>query len=361
MKAQPLSAEELNHTFDLLPIVERDVQLKRAGSWYIGPCPFCGGTDRFNLHHTQDGWKWFCRHCGEGRYQDATAYIMRREQVTFPQALERMFGEKPDWQVLNQRVREIRQASEERQPPPAWQQRGYAFVEECRQNLWKPVGAKALDYLRGRGLTDITLVKYEVGFNPEDRFDELSDWGLDGDGTVRIERGITLPTIGFGGLYAIKIRRPLAPGSKERKYVQVRGSRVGLFGWSNMPGAWLALVTEGEFDCMILDQEAGDLAGVCTLGSATDSPMGISPDLMRWCYQAAHVLVVFDNDEAGAAGALSFREHLPNVRIVTLPDLWKDINEAFLGGLDLGDWLAREAERLGVVVPEEAGIAEAAV
>lgn len=348
MRPRVYSAEELNTTFDLLPIVERDVQLKRSGSWWIGPCPFCGGEDRFNLHSTNDGWKWFCRGCGDGRYQDSAAYIMKREQVQFPQALERMGGEKPDLSARDQRVRELREASEDRQPPIIWRQRGRELVEECRQNLWKPAGEKALDWLHKRGLKDHSLAKYSIGFNPDDRTESLEAWGLDGDGKVMISRGILLPCLGVGGLYSIKIRRALPAGSKDKKYIHVRGSKMGLFGWPNMRGTWMGIFTEGEFDCMILDQEAGDLAGVCTLGGVTDSPMGISTELMRWYYQAKYVLVCFDSDDAGKEGALKFQEKLPNVRIVSL-DGYKDINDAFLGGMDLAGWLCREVERLGIV------------
>ncbi len=344
---------DAQHYFDLLPMVEADTQLKRTGSWWIGPCPFCGGQDRFNLHQTNDGWKWFCRRCGDGRYHDAAAYVMRRENLDYPAALKRMEGDLPTWSERDQRTAELMRANEERQPPPIWRQRGRVFVEECRQHLWKDEGAKALAYLYGRGLNERTLLQYQVGYNPSERFEKLGTWGLEGDGTVKLERGITLPCIGLGGLYSIKIRRPVAPGSKERKYVQVRGGKLGLFGWENMPGSWLAVVTEGEFDCMTLDQQAGDIAGVCTLGSATDSPMTINAELLRWMYTAKHTLVVFDNDEAGQQGALAFQERAPSVRILNLPDEHHDINDAALAGLDLNDWLCRECERLGIVAEAE--------
>lgn len=340
-------------TFDLLPLVEQDVQLKRSGSWWIGPCPFCGGEDRFNLHSTPDGWKWFCRHCGDGRYQDAAAYIMRRENIDFPAALKKIGGDKPDWKVQNQRTAELRKASEERQPTPTWRARGRGWAEECRQNLWKPVGAKALEYLHSRGLSDFTIVKYGLGYNPGDRTEPLVLWGLEGDGQVKLERGITIPGMGMDGLYYIKIRRAVAPGSKERKYVQVRGGKLGVFGWDNLRGAWLAMVTEGEFDTMILDQQAGDLAGVCTFGAATNSPLTVSSDLLYWTGSAAHLAACYDNDDAGREGSLALQKNLPRLKIMSLPDLFHDINDAHLAGFDLADWLCREVERLGIIANEQ--------
>lgn len=336
-------------TFDLLPLVEADVQLKRSGSWWIGPCPFCGGEDRFNLHYTSDGYRWYCRHCGDGKYHSAIDYIMRRENLNYPDALKRMGADKPDWKQTAQRTADLRKASEERMPTSTWRARGSAFVEECRQHLWRPEGQRAVDYLHSRGLTDHTIVRYGLGLNPQERSETLETWGLDGDGKVKLERGIVIPCIGIEGLYYIKIRRALPAESKLSKYVQVRGGKVGLFGWPNMRGAYMAILVEGEFDTMILDQEAGDIAAVCTLGSANASPWTINQDLLTWIYTAEHVLACYDNDESGLNGSFGLQQELPRVKVIQLPDLFHDINDAHLGGFDLADWLCREAERLGIV------------
>ena len=38
----------INQTFDLPALAGKDTNLKPAGKYLIGPCPFCGGTDRFH-------------------------------------------------------------------------------------------------------------------------------------------------------------------------------------------------------------------------------------------------------------------------------------------------------------------------
>ena len=49
----------------LLRLVEPDTTLVRIastrGGEYAGPCPFCGGTDRFHVQPVTG--KWFCRTC----------------------------------------------------------------------------------------------------------------------------------------------------------------------------------------------------------------------------------------------------------------------------------------------------------
>lgn len=88
-----IRVEDLRQTADLLTLAGRDTHLRRVGaSWYAGPCPFCGGRDRFVLKNTPDGWRWLCRHCTDGKYLDAIDYIQRREGVDFKEAIRRLDG-----------------------------------------------------------------------------------------------------------------------------------------------------------------------------------------------------------------------------------------------------------------------------
>lgn len=346
-----LDAADINASYDLLPVVELDTQVKKQGAWFIGPCPFCGGVDRFNLTHTPGGWRWFCRRCGGGKYHTPIDYVMERNKTTFIEAIQQMTGAAiPAKAVLPTQAERVAEIGKDlHRPSKLWQERGRAFVDECRSRLYSPDGAKALEWMTGRGLLMSTLARYNVGFNPGDRFESLAEWGLDGDGKVWLARGIVLPCYGLGDdLYYIKTRRALPAGSKDKKYVKVRGSKPGVFGWGNLRGAWFAVVTEGEIDCMTLDQQAGDLAGVGTFGSATDSPLNVDPDLLRWHYLAQHTGVVFDNDDTGRDGAMRFQEHLPRVTILSLPEGVHDINDYHQAGGDLADWLSREAERLEI-------------
>ncbi|MCP4541803.1 MAG: hypothetical protein GY832_32125 [Chloroflexi bacterium] len=56
-------------TIDLLALVGEDTQLKKTGNMnngaWSGPCPFCGGRDRFNVwpHHPKGNGQWWCRGC----------------------------------------------------------------------------------------------------------------------------------------------------------------------------------------------------------------------------------------------------------------------------------------------------------
>jgi hypothetical protein len=81
-----------NWNFDLLGLACQDSDLRKIGSYYIGPCPFCGGDDRFNLKVTTKIDLWICRQCGDGKYKNAIAYLMKRNGWTFGQTMRHIEG-----------------------------------------------------------------------------------------------------------------------------------------------------------------------------------------------------------------------------------------------------------------------------
>ena len=78
---------------DLLRLIEPDTTLIRIanthGGEYAGPCPFCGGADRF--HVVPEEGKWYCGQCTP-RGGDAIDYVQRREQVAFEAAVDLVLG-----------------------------------------------------------------------------------------------------------------------------------------------------------------------------------------------------------------------------------------------------------------------------
>jgi len=79
----------LKRRTDLLDLIGRDTRLRKvastAGGEYAGPCPFCGGRDRFRVQPEQG--RWWCRRCGDGaRWEDAIAYVRKRDGVDFVEA-----------------------------------------------------------------------------------------------------------------------------------------------------------------------------------------------------------------------------------------------------------------------------------
>ena len=78
---------------DILALAERlGSNLKRAGAReYIGPCPVCGGRDRFGVNINKQVWN--CRGCGKGG--DAIGLARHAGGATFAEAVAALSGETP--------------------------------------------------------------------------------------------------------------------------------------------------------------------------------------------------------------------------------------------------------------------------
>jgi putative DNA primase/helicase len=85
------AAIELASETDILALAERlGSKLKRAGaSEYVGPCPVCGGKDRFGVNIKKQVWN--CRGCGKGG--DAIGLAQHAGGATFAEAVAALSGE----------------------------------------------------------------------------------------------------------------------------------------------------------------------------------------------------------------------------------------------------------------------------
>ena len=340
---------------DLLDLVQCETELKRVasteGGEYAGPCPFCGGHDRFRVQPDHSGGaRWYCRGCGGERWHDVIDYVMRRDGVDFITA-SKTFGIASLPLEPHKRIESV-QKSRTPIPPPMsdWQIGAKTFLEECEQSLWEVSGSKALDYLRHRGLTDETIKRYKLGFNLKERFDLLGKWGISNSknsqqSKVYLPPGITIPCTIDEKVWYIKIRQNEA----QPKYLNVKGGRSALFGADNLRGELLILLTEGELDAILADQELGDICRAATLGSASNNL-----DLPTWgqyLMPAQKIFVAQDADDAGMRGSAELSKKSAQIYSIRIPVLRpgdKDITDYVLSGGNLREWILHQLNRLGV-------------
>ena len=69
-------------------LARRGVKLKRFGRELVGPCPACGGRDRFGVN-TQKG-IWNCRGCARGG--DVIDLVQHLDGTSFAAAVETLTG-----------------------------------------------------------------------------------------------------------------------------------------------------------------------------------------------------------------------------------------------------------------------------
>ena len=330
-----IDTQEVNRRADLLTLASSTTTLKRAagtgGGEWKGPCPFCGGKDRFALEpNHQPEPRWLCRNCTDGKWKDPIEFGKRLwPGLKFPEICERLAG----GQLPTGPARTFTPPPQPAAAPPdeEWQAAALAFVEACERELWAPGGARALFYLHKRGLTDKTIKRFRLGFHPRDE-------KINGHYT---DRGITIPCFNRGKIWYVKICRH----NNEPKYRNLKGSQEGIFNAEMLemqpPEGGAALFCEGEFDCMLAWQELGDLLPVATLGAA-----GNKPDLAAWgrYFLGQRVtLVCYDLDGPGQKGAETIIEMSRFAVLAPLPDggTWKDISDFHQAGGDLRAWIGK--------------------
>jgi DNA primase len=68
------------------------IKLKKIGAnEYAGPCPQCGGTDRFSINTAKQVFN--CRHCKKGG--DVIELVMFADGIDFRSAVEKITGSPP--------------------------------------------------------------------------------------------------------------------------------------------------------------------------------------------------------------------------------------------------------------------------
>lgn len=324
-----IETTDLKQRTNLLDLIGADTRLRKVartgGGEFAGPCPFCGGHDRFRVQPERG--RWWCRQCSpDDHWHDAIEYVQRRDGLGFRDACERLGATTAHpRRATDAAARPQRKLSppvvEDAEPTAEWRERASAIVAECEAALWSEGGARARTWLHARGLRDETLRHWRVGYNP--RGQEMKG--------LWVPSGILLPWQVHGALWQVKVRTPRG----EPKYTAVAGGHPWLYGADTLLSRRVAVLTEGEFDAMLLYQEAGDVVGVATLGSCSKR-LGIRA--MRLLLPITRLLVAYDTDDDGEEGALHLLGLSRRMRRMK-PPCGKDVTEFWLQGGRLRDWV----------------------
>ncbi len=311
--------DEVRDRASIVEIVSRYTALKRTGRNHVGLCPFHSEkTPSFNV--TEERGMFYCFGCqAKG---NVFQFLMQKENLTFPEALERLAKE-VGVELPKRPADERREQSRERLL------RVNAFATKFYQRaLWESAaGATAREYLVERRVREETGRAFELGYAPREGLAHaLERAGAPlGDAEslkliAKSTRGggwydwfrhrLMFPihdlagkTIAFGG-------RQLPPDEGGGKYVNSADSALfhkgrSVFGLSAARNAiherGRVLIVEGYLDVIALAQ-AGITNAVAPLGTA------LTADQIRVLKRFTDQFVVlFDGDRAGiAAAARSF-------------------------------------------------------
>src|SRR6266852_4805926 len=158
--------ETVKQQADIVRIIGDYIKLKKAGAQnYSRLCPFHGEkTPSFSVHATRQFY-----HCfGCGVSGDVFSFVQKIENITFPEAL-RLVAQKLGIALPKATYSspgEARDAKLRAQLLDA-QERAGVFFQEC---LKRPEGARAREYLQGRGLDAETIARFRIGYAPDSGF-----------------------------------------------------------------------------------------------------------------------------------------------------------------------------------------------
>ncbi|MDD3288253.1 MAG: DNA primase [Alphaproteobacteria bacterium] len=160
MAFPPSFLEELRSRLPLSGIVAKRVRMVRAGREFKGCCPF--HNEKTPSFYVNDDKQFY--HCfGCGSHGDIIGFTMRFDHLSFPEAVE-ILAAQAGLQVPQDTPQEREQYNLEKRLYQVLE-RATAWFEE---QLFSPQGREALNYLRGRGLTEESIKRFHLGFAPND-------------------------------------------------------------------------------------------------------------------------------------------------------------------------------------------------
>ncbi|MGH9634934.1 MAG: DNA primase [Candidatus Angelobacter sp.] len=158
--------ETVRQQADIVRVIGDYIQLKKAGGQnFVGLCPFHGEkTPSFSVHATRQFF-----HCfGCGKSGDVFKFVQEREQISFPEAV-RLVAEKVGIPLPRMQYSSESEAEDagKRGRLIEMHERACKFFED---QLRRPEGAHAREYLASRGLKEETIKTFRIGFAPDSGF-----------------------------------------------------------------------------------------------------------------------------------------------------------------------------------------------
>jgi DNA primase len=148
---------EIKSRLPVLDVVGETVTLKKAGSTYKGLCPFHGEkTASFVVTPARE--TWHCFGCGLGG--DVFSFVMQRDSIGFGEALK-VLAAKAGVELDERTRRDDARRARLREVMES----AVAFYHAVLTGA--KAGGPALDYLRGRGFTDETIARHQLGWAPD--------------------------------------------------------------------------------------------------------------------------------------------------------------------------------------------------
>lgn len=170
------TVEQIKSRLDIVDIISGYLKVQKAGQNYKARCPFHNEKTP-SFHISPERQSWHCFGCNKGG--DMISFVQEIEGIDFVETL-RILASRAGVQ-MQERHPEQQKTKGQRQALLAVTELASKFFEK---QLWHSTsGARALAYLRSRGLCDETIVAWRLGWAPND-WQALTGFLLDQDTTA---------------------------------------------------------------------------------------------------------------------------------------------------------------------------------
>lgn len=338
-----LTIERIKEAADIVDVVSEFVSLKRSGSNYKGLCPFHNDrTPSFYVSPTRG--TCHCFTCGEGG--DSVGFLMKHEQLTYPEALRWLanrYGIEIEEKQLTDEQRKQQTEREGMFIANNWAADYYTDI------LHNDVDGRAvgMQYFRQRGFRDDIIKKFRLGFSPADRYamprkakekgynlNFLEQTGLcykDNKGELvdRFSGRAMFPWISVSGNVVAFGGRVLDQRTKgvNQKYVNSPDSVI-YHKDHELYGIYQAKKAIGKEDSVFMVEGYTDVISMHQCGIenvVANSGTALSVHQIHLLHRfTSNIVLLYDGDAAGIHAALRGTDMLlaegMNVKVLLLPD-----------------------------------------
>ena len=190
------------------------------GGEYAGPCPRCGGRDRFRVWPKEGRTDGFGVGVAGGPATRSSTFETTGQVLPFsllgsgkdpgqrPNRAGKMNGactrpgsSSPQWQPK----------AAQSVPSGRWQEKARALVEWSSRKLWTRAGAEGQALLSAKGLSPETARRFQLGWIPETYIGDRAGWGMEAkrrdDGRLKklwLPAGLVIPS--YAGPYLVRVK-----------------------------------------------------------------------------------------------------------------------------------------------------------
>jgi len=340
--------------------------LRKSGSRWAGPCPWCGGsktTDKFNIRD-DGGYK--CYACGEKG--DIITWLRKMEDMSCREAHQaagrtctlttcRVWdtcslgsgnGRAPGSRPMPRRLEPKKGKPAQDWPPettvtmptPKWQAWANALVEPA--DVCLAGHQPALSWLAERAIDAVAVARFRLGWLAHDMRVLCTDMDIvhpDGKSRQWIPGGLVIPIYdGYGNIHRLRIRRDKEARAKflpKLKSVWIRGSGTGpLILRSQLPDPRGVVLVEADLDAFSCAAAHPDV-DVVALGTAA---AGLPAPTLAALDTSSVILVALDADGPGASAVKRWLSRYRHARYWPVPNA-KDPGELAKAGGSIHDWI----------------------